>query len=418
MIEPIRRRDAPHLAFKSNFAERLARAAACRPIFKFESKTRSAGAAARRQHGGDPKGEVFEMSLATQTDARPVTTADDPRWTRVTARDRTADGEFWYSVATTGVYCRPSCPSRIANPRNVTLHATLAEARATGFRPCKRCNPEGASLEAQNAARVAQACRLIEESDEPPSLADLATATGVSGGYLHRLFKAATGLTPKDYAQARRAERVREGLAQGQSVTETIYDAGFNSSGRFYEQTKDMLGMTPSAYRAGGADEEIRFAVGQSSLGAILAASSDKGVAAILIGDEPEGLVRDLQDRFPRARLVGGDAAYEQMVAQVVGFIEAPRIGLDLPLDVRGTAFQQRVWRALRDIPPGQTASYADIARAIGAPKATRAVAGACAANNLAVAIPCHRVVRTDGALSGYAWGVERKRALIEREAA
>jgi AraC family transcriptional regulator of adaptative response/methylated-DNA-[protein]-cysteine methyltransferase len=347
-----------------------------------------------------------------------VSTVADPRWARVAARDRTADGQFWYSVATTGVYCRPSCPSRTANPKNVTLYDTLAAAKATGFRPCKRCNPDGASLEAQNATLVAKACRLIQQSEEPLSLAELAAAVELSPSYFHRMFKAVTGLTPKDYIDAHRAERVREGLAQGQPVTATIYDAGFNSAGRFYEKTTDMLGMTPSKYRAGGADEDIRFAVGQSSLGAILVASSVKGVAAILMGDDPEALVRNLQDRFPKARLIGGDADYEQLVARVVGFIEAPKIGLDLPLDVRGTAFQQRVWQALKEIPPGKTVTYAEIARAIGAPKAVRAVAGACASNNIAVAIPCHRVVRSDGSPSGYAWGVERKRALIEREAA
>jgi AraC family transcriptional regulator of adaptative response/methylated-DNA-[protein]-cysteine methyltransferase len=345
-------------------------------------------------------------------------TAADPRWARVVARDRTADGQFWYSVATTGVYCRPSCPSKRANPKNVTLHDTLTAAKAAGFRPCKRCNPDGAPLEAQNAARVAQACRLIEQSDEPLALAGLAEAVELSPSHFHRLFKAVTGLTPKDYMQAHRAERVRQHLARGESVTATIYDAGFNSTGRFYEKTKGMLGMTPSRYRSGGTDEDIRFAVGQSSLGAILVASSDKGVAAILMGEDPGALVRNLQDRFPRARLIGGDTQYEQLVARVVGFVEAPRIGLDLPLDVRGTAFQRRVWRALGEIPPGKTMSYSEIARVIGAPKAVRAVAGACASNPIAVAIPCHRVVRNDGSLSGYAWGVERKRTLIEREAA
>jgi AraC family transcriptional regulator, regulatory protein of adaptative response / methylated-DNA-[protein]-cysteine methyltransferase len=362
--------------------------------------------------------ESTEMARNTKLRTPAVGTAADPRWARVMARDRSADGQFWYSVATTGVYCRPSCPSRRANPENVTLHDTLEAARVAGFRPCKRCNPDGASLEAQNAARVAQACRLIQESEEPASLARLAAAVGLSPSHFHRMFKAATGLTPKDYAQAHRAERVREHLTRGQSVTATIYDAGFNSTGRFYEKTADMLGMTPSRYRAGGTDEDIRFAVGQSSLGAILVASSDKGVAAILMGEDPEALVRDLQDRFPRARLIGGDTQYEELVARVVGFIEAPQIGLDLPLDVRGTAFQQRVWRALGEIPPGKTMSYSEIARAIGAPGAVRAVAGACASNNVAVAIPCHRVVRNDGSLSGYAWGVERKRALLTREAA
>jgi AraC family transcriptional regulator of adaptative response/methylated-DNA-[protein]-cysteine methyltransferase len=368
---------------------------------------------------GQQFNESLTMTPIMQRTAqpRPSPTADDPRWARVVARDRSADGEFWYSVSTTGIYCRHSCPSRTANPGNVTLHETLAAAKATGFRPCRRCNPDGPSQAAENHALVAQACRIIEASEEPPSLSDLAEAVGLSPGYFHRMFKAATGLTPRDYAAARQAGRVRERLAEGQSVTDAIYEAGFNSSGRFYEKARDMLGMTPGQYRAGGADEEIRFAIGQSSLGAILVASSAKGVVAILIGDEPDALIRDLQDRFRKARLIGGDAGYEQLVARVVGLIEAPNLGLDLPLDVRGTAFQQRVWQALRAIPPGTTASYAQIARAINAPKAVRAVAGACASNNLAVAIPCHRVVRNDGALSGYAWGVERKQTLIEREA-
>jgi AraC family transcriptional regulator of adaptative response/methylated-DNA-[protein]-cysteine methyltransferase len=344
-------------------------------------------------------------------------TQDDPRWARIVARDRAADGQFWYSVATTGVYCRPSCPSRTANPRNVDLHDTLQAAQATGFRACKRCKPDGISQDAAHAALVAQACRLIEQSEAPPALADLAQAAGLSPGYFHRLFKAATGLTPKAYAAARRAGRVRAQLPKAQSVTEAIYDAGFNSSGRFYAGSTAMLGMTPGRYRAGGTGEALRFAVGQSSLGAILVASSDKGVAAILIGDDPDALVRDLQDRFPKAQLVGADAAYEALVARVVGFVEAPALGLDLPLDVRGTAFQQRVWQALRDVPAGTTATYSQIAHAIGAPKSMRAVAGACAANAIAVAIPCHRVVRNDGALSGYRWGVERKRILIDREA-
>ena len=332
-------------------------------------------------------------------------------------RDKTADGNFWYSVSTTGVYCRPSCPSRRAHPRNVQLHDSLEGAKSTGFRPCKRCKPDGASREAENAALVAKACRIIEESEEEPSLKQLAGALGRSPSYFHRIFKAATGLTPKDYAAGHRAGKVRRRLASGNTVTEAIYDAGFNSSGRFYEKSRDMLGMTPSQYRSGGAHEEIRFAVGQSSLGAILVASSKKGVAAILLGDDPDQLVRDLQDRFPKARLIGGDRDYEAFVARVIGLIESPAIGLNLPLDVRGTAFQQRVWQALRRIPAGEKVSYSELARRIGSPKAVRAVAGACASNNIAVAIPCHRVVRSDGALSGYAWGVERKRELIKREA-
>ena len=347
----------------------------------------------------------------------PAPVTDDPRWTRIVARDKSADGQFWYSVTTTGVYCRPSCPSRLANPLNVQIHDTLASAKATGFRPCKRCNPDGPSIETENAALVAKACRLVEESEEEPSLDELAEAVRRSPGYFHRVFKAATGLTPKDYAAAHRAKKVRDGLASGNRVTEAIYGAGFNSSGRFYEKSTGLLGMTPSQYRAGGANEEIKFAVGETSLGAILVASSRKGVAAILLGDDPDELVRNLQDRFPKAHLIGADRKYEALVARVVGFVEMPEIGLDLPLDVRGTAFQQRVWQALQEIPVGETVSYAEIARRIGSPKSVRAVAGACAANALAVAIPCHRVVRNDGSLAGYAWGVERKRALLGREA-
>jgi AraC family transcriptional regulator, regulatory protein of adaptative response / methylated-DNA-[protein]-cysteine methyltransferase len=285
---------------------------------------------------------------------RPETTVEaDPRWARILARDRSADGHFWYSVSTTGVYCRPSCPSRAANPRNVGLHGSLAEAKATGFRPCKRCNPDGPSADVENAAIVARSCRLIEESQEVPSLRSLALAVNLSASYFHRLFKRVTGLTPKDYAEANRAYRIRDGLAKGHSVTKAIYGAGFNSSGRFYEKSRDMLGMTPTQYRAGGANEDIRFAVGQSSLGAILVASSEKGVASILIGDDPDELVRDLGDRFPNARLVGGDREYQSMVVRVIGFVETPQIGLNLPLDVRGTAFQRRVWQALQAIPAG-----------------------------------------------------------------
>jgi AraC family transcriptional regulator of adaptative response/methylated-DNA-[protein]-cysteine methyltransferase len=343
---------------------------------------------------------------------------NDPRWARVLARDHTADGTFWYSVATTGVYCRPSCPSRAANPINVQLHETIVDARATGFRPCKRCHPDGPSIDVENAAIVARACRLIEESEEEPSLNVLAKAVGRSASYFHRRFKAVTGLTPKDYAAAHRARKVRQGLAGGSSVTEAIYDAGYNSSGRFYEKSTGMLGMTPTQFKRGGTNEEILFALGQTSLGAILVASSKKGVVSILLGNDPDALLRQLQDRFPKATLVGGDRNYEAFVARVVGLVELPQIGLGLPLDVRGTAFQRRVWQALREIPVGQTASYMEIAQRIGLPKSVRAVAGACAANNIAVAIPCHRVIRNDGSLSGYAWGIERKKVLLDRERA
>jgi len=340
------------------------------------------------------------------------------RWSAVLAKDTSADGAFVYSVRTTGVYCRPNCAARPARRENVAFYDSTQAAEAAGFRPCKRCKPDQAPLAERNAAAVAQACRMIEDAEETPSLDDLARAAGMSPFHFHRVFKSVTGLTPRAYAQARRAERVRSALTGSRTVTEAIYDAGFNSGSRFYEKSQQVLGMTPRRFRAGGQQSIIRFAVGECSLGSILVAATDKGVCAILLGDDPEALVRDLQDRFDRAELVGGDAAFEALVAKVVGLVEQPRLGHDLPLDVRGTAFQQRVWQALQEIPAGETASYAQVAEQIGRPGAVRAVAQACAANALAVAIPCHRVVRTDGALSGYRWGVERKQALLQREAA
>ena len=345
-------------------------------------------------------------------------TERDPRWQSVLRRDASADGRFVYAVKTTGVYCRPSCPSRTAKAKNVSFYATSAEADAAGYRACRRCTPDAASLAERNAAVVAQACRLIEAAEELRSLDDLAAAVGMSPFYFHRQFKAITGLTPKAYGIAHRARRVRAELSDAKtSVTQAIYGAGFNSNSRFYEKSDEVLGMTPTAYKRGGQDADIRFAIGECSLGAILVARSGKGVCAILLGDDPQHLAHELQDRFPNANLIGGDPDFEELVAKVVGYVEAPRLGLDLPLDMRGTAFQERVWQALRGIPAGETVSYAEIARRIGEPKAVRAVAQACGANKIAVAIPCHRVVRNDGALSGYRWGVERKRALLEKEA-
>jgi len=270
----------------------------------------------------------------------------------------------------------------------------------------------------ENAAAVARACRAIERAEVAPSLAELAASAGLSRFHFQRVFKRLTGVTPKTYAAAQRMARVREGLARGASVTAAMYAAGFSSSGRFYDSSTQRLGMTPGAVRRGGAGETIRFAVGECSLGSVLVAATAKGICLIALGDDPAALVRTLQDRFPMAALAGGDADFERWVAAVVGLVEKPARGLALPLDIRGTAFQVRVWEALRGIPPGSTASYAEIARRIGAAGASRAVAAACAANSLAVAIPCHRVVRTDGSLSGYRWGVERKAALLERERA
>lgn len=346
------------------------------------------------------------------------TVADDPRWPRIVARDTTADGLFWYSVATTGVFCRPSCPSRRANPANVAIHATLEEARRTGFRPCHRCTPDGPSAEARTADLVLRVCRLLDAAERPPSLSELGAALAMSPGHLQRRFRAATGLTPRGYVMARRAARLRDGLSDADTATAAFHAAGFGSSGRFYEQSSGILGMTPGRFRAGGAGEQLRYAVAPCSLGEVLVASSDTGVVAILLGEGADALARDLARRFPNARLASADTGYRSIVDAVVAMVEMPGTGLALPLDLRGTLFQQRVWAALRAIPPGETLSYAELAARVGVAGGARAVAGACAANAHAVAIPCHRIVRGDGGLSGYRWGPERKRMLLERERA
>jgi AraC family transcriptional regulator, regulatory protein of adaptative response / methylated-DNA-[protein]-cysteine methyltransferase len=383
---------------------------------EFESKTRSADPpGARLDYRYVACMKDHRMNIDANT--RAASTLSDPRWTMVKARDRDADGQFLYSVRTTGVYCRPSCAARPARPENVQFHLTPSAAEQAGFRPCKRCKPNQAPSAVQHAAQIAALCRWIEQAEAPPSLAALAKHAGLSPYHLHRRFKAVTGLTPKAYSSAHRAKQVRKALDQGRTVTDAIYDAGFSSNGRFYATSNAILGMTPTSFRQGGADTAIQFSVSHCSLGAILVAATDRGVCAILLGHDARTLADDLQARFPRAELVAGDERFAQLVAKVIAMVEAPRTGLDLPLDIRGTAFQQRVWQALRNIPAGQKQSYADIAKRIGAPKAVRAVAQACGANALAVAIPCHRVVRSDGALSGYRWGIERKQALLDREA-
>lgn len=351
------------------------------------------------------------------TRTAPLDDADDSRWIAVTQRDATADGRFFYSVRTTGVYCRPSCGARLPRRENVAFHLSQLDAVRAGFRACLRCRPDLPPKAERQAALVAQACRLIEAAETLPDLATLADSAGVSAFHFHRVFKAVTGVTPKAYAAAHRAGKVRESLPGAPTVTQALYDAGFNSNGRFYAAAGAVLGMPPRTFRQGAPGQTIRFALSPCSLGSVLVAATERGVCAILLGDEPDALLADLQARFPRADLIGGDADFDHTVARVLALVEAPAsTSLDLPLDIRGTAFQQRVWQALREIPPGQRASYSDIAERLGAPKAVRAVAGACAANALAVVIPCHRVVRLDGGLSGYRWGVARKQALLDRE--
>ncbi|KJK06145.1 MULTISPECIES: bifunctional DNA-binding transcriptional regulator/O6-methylguanine-DNA methyltransferase Ada [Pseudomonas] len=347
---------------------------------------------------------------------KPLISESDPRWQAILARDPAADHAFVYAVRTTGVYCRPSSSSRLPRIDNVELFDTAAQAEAAGYRPSKRRGADQTLIAEQHRAHVTHACQLIENAESAPSLKQLAEQLNMSPFHFHRVFKAITGVTPKAYASAHRASKVRHQLQHSSTITDALYEAGFNSNSRFYESSNARLGMTPGTYRDGGANTDIRFAIGQCSLGAILVAQSARGICAILLGDDPQALLHDLQDKFPKANLLGGDSEFETLVAKVVGLIEVPGIGLNLPLDLRGTVFQERVWQALRNIPAGSTASYAEIAQRIGSPKAVRAVAQACAANALAVAIPCHRVVRSDGNLSGYRWGIERKRQLLERE--
>lgn len=341
---------------------------------------------------------------------------DERRWQAVVARDKAQDGAFVYAVSTTGIYCRPVCPSRRASRTNVTFHDDAAAAERAGFRACKRCLPDKAGRLTELVQKIAHICRVIETSDAVPSLQTLADITGLSRFHFHRVFKEITGVTPKAYERAHRAQKLKNRLNSSVTITDAIYDAGYASSGRFYADSTARLGMTPKTYKSGGAGTALKVAVADCSLGSVLIAASDKGVAAILLGDDPDALLRDVQDRFPKAIMAGGDAAFDKLVQQVISLVERPGAAHHLPLDVRGTAFQQQVWQALTAIRPGTTASYQDIARAIGKPSAVRAVAGACAANAIAVAIPCHRIVRTDGNLSGYRWGIDRKRALLAKE--
>lgn len=343
---------------------------------------------------------------------------DVQRWQAVQARDADADGHFFYAVLTTGVYCRPSCAARPARRENVSFHLTREAAERAGYRACKRCRPDGANPAERHAAAVAEACRIMAAAEEIPTLEALSAAVGMSRFRFHHVFKGATGVTPRDYAAARRAERLKERLDGGDSVTEAFHGAGFGSNGRFYEQAGSLLGMRPKEWKQGGRDAEIRFALGQCSLGAVLVAATQKGICAIQFGEDPQTLLDALQDRFPKARLIGGDAEFEALVARVVGLVERPSEAVSLPLDIRGTAFQQRVWKALRDIPAGTTLTYGELAERIGSPAAVRAVATACASNEIAVAIPCHRVIRKGGALAGYRWGIARKQALLAREGA
>jgi AraC family transcriptional regulator of adaptative response/methylated-DNA-[protein]-cysteine methyltransferase len=340
-------------------------------------------------------------------DAAPV--SDEAAWTAVMARDRSMDGRFVTGVFSTGIYCRPSCAARHPRRENVRFFATGAEARSAGLRPCKRCAPDDVSRE---EAALEKAYSLLRDAEEAPSLDTLAAAAGYSPHHFHRLFKRATGVTPAAYYRTLRARRAEAALADNGRITDAIYDAGYSGPARFYAEAKGRLGMTPSAWRDGGRGATIRWATAETDLGTMLVAATDRGICRLSF-DEDEA---ELHRRFPKATIEPGDGAMADLLRRTVAAVNAPEKPHDLPLDVRGTAFQEAVWRELTRIPPGETRTYAQIAAAVGRPKAVRAAGSANGDNAVAVLIPCHRVIRTDGTLGGYAYGLERKERLLARE--
>jgi len=340
---------------------------------------------------------------------------DEDRWDAVCAREAAADGAFRFAVRTTGVYCRPQCAARRPLRKNVEFFERGTDAEAAGYRACKRCLPDGVP-EAAHIALIDAACREIETAERLPTLADLALRANRSPFYFQRLFKRIVGVSPREYGAAKRAEQLRDGLGAQRSVTTAIHDAGFGSSSRAYEIAPQTLGMSPGAYRDRGRGMQVAYAIAQTPLGWIGIAATQHGVAAIELGDKRDDVRDRVRARFANAELREDDAALRGNLEIVLAYIKRPSLGLRLPLDVQGTAFQRRVWRALTEIAPGQRASYAEVARAIGDPNASRAVATACASNPVALAIPCHRVVRGDGAIGGYRWGEDRKRTLLEAE--
>jgi AraC family transcriptional regulator of adaptative response/methylated-DNA-[protein]-cysteine methyltransferase len=364
-------------------------------------------------HDGRPTANEGEYLMSP---TRPYST-EDSRWQAVVERDVDANGHFLYGVKTTGIYCRPGCASRMPRRENVQFFDDAPMAEAAGYRPCKRCSPQDAVGVDPALEAIVQACRMIDEADQTPSLDELADAAGFSKYHFHRLFKRTVGVTPRQYAAQKRSDRLRGELQNTPAVTDAIYNAGFESSSRFYETAVSSLGMKPTEYREGGPGQSIRYAIRQTYLGLVLIAATGRGICKIDFGDTKQGLLEKLRERFPQAELDAHDPQFAEIVDEVLSFLERPQAGWNLPLDIQGTAFQRRVWAALRKIPPGRTVSYGDVAREIGRPAAARAVAGACAANQIAVAVPCHRVVRGDGGLGGYRWGIGLKEAILQREA-
>lgn len=354
------------------------------------------------------------MTGITSPHSEPIN--EETTWKAVLNRDGDADDQFVFAVKTTGIYCRPSCPARRPKRENTEFYDNAITAEQAGYRACRRCFPHTVSPSQRRRDIIQNACALIESAEEPLRLNELAAAVGLSPSYFHRQFKLLVGVTPNEYLAQKRIKRLRDQLQTGRSVTDAIYQAGYGSGSRVYEASKGTLGMTPGKYIAGGKGLTIRFTVAESALGKLLVASTDQGICCIEFGDSKKKLNGSLQDRFPAARLKEDKAKLRYWVREIANFIQTPEYGLNLPLVIQGTAFQRRVWKALQAIPLGQTASYSDVAKAIGKPKAHRAVAQACGANKLALAIPCHRVVRSNGKLGGYRWGVDRKRRLLERE--
>jgi AraC family transcriptional regulator of adaptative response/methylated-DNA-[protein]-cysteine methyltransferase len=340
-------------------------------------------------------------------------------WEALCTHDASQDAQWVYSVKTTGVYCRPGCASRQPLRKNVAFYATNAEAEAAGFRPCKRCRPNEGSQAERHIAAVERACALIRSRDSLPNLDELAAAARISRYHFHRVFKQITGATPREWGKAHRLERFAGRLEAGDNVAEAVYAAGFGASSRAYEAAPQGLGMTPAARRNGGRGETIRYTSVKTALGWALVAATARGICMTALGDDKAPLEAELRRRFPAALIWPADDQLARWAERIVRFVTAPGEQPDLPLDIRGTAFQARVWRALQKVPPGKTATYTEIAAALGQPRAVRAVAAACAANKLALLVPCHRIVRRDGDLAGYRWGIERKQKLLaaEREA-
>ncbi len=354
------------------------------------------------------------MKTATLLSIAPLT--DEQCWQAVCERDGHYDGQFVFAVRTTGIFCRPSCRSRRPLRENVGFYPDADSAQAAGFRPCKRCQPDTIDPILQRQAKVEKACRLLEQ-DTPITLDALADAVAMSPWHFHRLFKRVTGMTPKHWQQAYRARRLQNTLGQSHSITEAVLAAGFPDNSSYYRQADAALGMTASQYRRGGDDTAVHYAVSSCALGYCLVAESERGICAILLDDSEAALLAQLQQIFPHARREPGSARFAEHIAQVVARLDNPLSPFTLPLDLRGTTFQLQVWQALRTLAPGETVSYQTLAAKMGKPKAVRAVASACAANKLAVVVPCHRVVRADGGLSGYRWGVARKAQLLRQEA-